>query len=92
MSHLPHQTIPPTNNLWIARKRVGLPQKKVAAFLGVRSLSTVSEYEKGRKLPSLPIALRLELLYQTPLRDLFPNLYGEAGESLPSVKSSQSTA
>lgn len=65
------------NNLWIARKRAGLPQKWVASLLGHHSLSQVSEYECGRKLPGLRTALKLELIYGTPLEKLYPDLRGE---------------
>jgi len=65
------------NKLWIARKRAGYPQKWVAALLGTRSLSVISEYERGRKLPSLAAALKLELIYQTPLVELYPILYAK---------------
>jgi len=41
----------------------------------MRSLSIISEYEHGRKLPALETALKLEILYQTPLAELFPDLY-----------------
>jgi transcriptional regulator with XRE-family HTH domain len=72
--------------LWIARKRAGYPQKRVAILLGNRSLSVISEYEKGRKLPSLRAALKLELVYQTPLAELFPALYGEVAEEVRAAK------
>jgi len=69
------------NNLWLARKRLGLSQKSVAALLGRRSVSVVSEYERGVKTPPLPIALKLQVIYQTPLAELFPAL-----QSLVSVE------
>jgi transcriptional regulator with XRE-family HTH domain len=70
--------------LWIARKRAGYPQKVVARLLGNRSLSIVSEYERGRKLPSLRTALKLELMYKTPLAQLYPGLYADAVRDLSS--------
>lgn len=69
------------NNLWLARKRLGLSQKRVASLLGRRSVSIVSEYERGVKTPPLSIALKLQLIYQTPLIELFPAL-----QSLTSVQ------
>ena len=65
------------NKLWIARKHAGYLQKWVASILGQRSLSVISEYEKGRKLPSLRTALKLSFIYKTPLPELFPILYAE---------------
>src|SRR5216684_1889275 len=69
-SFSPRPTSTP-NNLWLARKRLGLSQKRVAALLGRRSVSIVSEYERGLKTPPLYIALKLQLIYQTPLAELF---------------------
>jgi hypothetical protein len=37
----------------------------------------VSEYERNRKLPNLRTALKLEVIYQTPLTLLFPALHAE---------------
>ncbi len=77
---------PFANKLWIARKRAGYLQKWVASLLGQRSVSMVSEYEKGRKLPSLRTALKLEHIYQTPLPELFPSLYAEIVEEVEKAK------
>ena len=70
------------NRLWVARKRAGYLQKWVAVLLGARSLSVVSEYERGRKLPSFRAAVRLELIYRTPLADLFPGLYASLAREI----------
>ena len=78
--------VPAANRLWIARKRAGLPQKGVATLLGHHSLSKVSEYECGRKLPGLRTALKLELIYQTPLAELFPGLHTELLHEIVSAK------
>ncbi len=77
------------NKLWIARKRAGYPQKVVAALLGNRCLSIISEYEQGRKLPSLRTALKLELIYRTPLAELYPDLYAELAAELPACDAIQ---
>ncbi|SRR6266481_4930728 len=74
------------NNLWLARKRLGLSQKWVASLLGRRSVSVVSEYERGVKTPPLPIALKLQLIYQTPLGELFPALQSLASAEVASVR------
>src|SRR5713226_281105 len=74
-----HNNLP--TNLWLARKRLALSQKRVAALIGRRSVSVVSEYERGAKTPPLPNALKLQLIYQTPLAELFPAL-----QSLASVE------
>ena len=73
-------------NLWLARKRLGWSQKWVAALLGRRSVSVVSEYERGVKTPPLPIALKLQLIYQTPLGELFPALQSLVSSEVASVR------
>ena len=74
------------NRLWIARKRAGYPQKWVAALLGSPSLSLISEYEQGSKLPSFLSALKLELIYQTPLAELYPAVYGDLAAEVMAAK------
>ena len=73
-------------NLWLARKRLGWSQKWVAALLGRRSVSVVSEYERGVKTPPLPIALKLQLIYQTPLAELFPALQSLASVEVATIR------
>ena len=74
------------NNLWLARKRLGLSQKWVAALLGRRSVSVVSEYEHGVKTPPLPVALKLQLIYQMPLAELFPALQSSASVEVAAIR------
>src|SRR5713101_6341914 len=74
------------NNLWLARKRLGWSQKWVAALLGRRSVSVISEYEHGVKTPPLPIALKLQLIYQTPLGELFPALQSLVSSEVVGVR------
>lgn len=81
------------NRLWLARKRAGYSQKWVRRLLGKRSLATISEYEQGRKMPPLPVALKLAAMYQTTLAELFPDLYAsairelaQARQALPSLE------
>lgn len=66
-----------TNKLWIARKKVGLPQKCVARLLGHRTLSVISEYETGKLLPNLRTALKLSVIYHTSVCELYPDLRAE---------------
>ena len=65
------------NKLWIARKKAGLEQKSVARLMGYKSISPISAYETGRLLPSLSTALRLSIIYNTPLPELYAALYAE---------------
>jgi transcriptional regulator with XRE-family HTH domain len=67
-------TLHTANKLWIARKKTGLAQKTVARLLRNRSASAVSEYETGRILPALRTALKLEIIYGTPVSELYAPL------------------
>ena len=58
----------------MARQEAGLRQKSVAKLLGHKSVSTISEYESGRLLPSLATALKLSAIYKRNIRDLYPQL------------------
>jgi transcriptional regulator with XRE-family HTH domain len=63
------------NKLWIARKRVGLSQKQLASLLNHKTADQISRYERGSRIPTLRIALELEIALRTPLKHLFPELY-----------------
>lgn len=64
------------NRLWQARHKAGLEQKQVARLLGHKNCDQVSRYERGVRLPNLRTALKLELIYHTPVARLFPEHYG----------------
>lgn len=70
------------NSLWTFRKKQGLPQKRVSFFLGHKASSQLSHYERGRKLPGLMNALRLEIIYQVPVAVLFGDLYQTLKEEI----------
>lgn len=57
--------------LWQARKRSGLSQKAVAFLLGHKFTDDLSRYERGQRIPTLPTALKLEIIYHAPIRLLF---------------------
>jgi transcriptional regulator with XRE-family HTH domain len=63
------------NSLWAFRKKTGLSQKRVAFFLGQNNSSQLSHYERGHKIPGLVNALKLEVIYRTPVAFLFYDLY-----------------
>jgi transcriptional regulator with XRE-family HTH domain len=65
------------NRLWQARHKSGLEQKQVARILGHKSCDQISRYERGARIPGLRIALKLELIYATPVSTLFPEHYGQ---------------
>jgi len=63
------------NRLWQARHKCGLEQKQVARLLGHKNCDQISRYERGVRVPNLRTALKLELIYGIPIRDLFPEHY-----------------
>lgn len=63
------------NRLWQTRKRRELEQKQVAYLLNQHTPDQVSRYELGTRLPTLEKALLLEMIYSTPLRVLYKDLY-----------------
>lgn len=54
---------------------MGFSQRQVAQIFGYLSQTDVSQYERGRKLPSLVTALKFEIVYRVPVAFLFPELY-----------------
>jgi len=74
------------NKLWLVRKRAGYLQKWVATMLGQRVPAMVSAYERGTKMPSFETAIKLELVFQRPLSELFPNLYSELAREVDEAK------
>ena len=70
------------NRLWIARKKAGLGQKTVARMLGHTGTSPISEYENGRVLPKLETVLKLAVIYQTPVEELYAPIYEEMREEV----------
>ena len=62
-------------NLRKARTRADLERKQVATLLGQNSPGSISAYERGDHKPILKTALKLEVIYRTPLRILFESLF-----------------
>jgi transcriptional regulator with XRE-family HTH domain len=54
---------------------MGLSQKRVAYYAGLKTTNAFSKYEHGGKLPNLKNALKLEIVYRTPVAFLFQSLY-----------------
>jgi DNA-binding XRE family transcriptional regulator len=64
------------NYLRIARKKRRLSQKHVARLLGHQSPAALSKYESGRP-PPLVVAIKLAVVYQSSVEELFPGLHRE---------------
>lgn len=72
------------NRLWKYRRRMGFTQTQVAAILGYLPSTSLSQYERGRRLPRLETALKLEIVYRIPIAALYPELYQELKAELRS--------
>jgi len=59
------------NRMSVARRRLGLSQRKVAALMDVDP-SFVNHLEAGRRLPSLPNLYALAKLLNVKPKDLLP--------------------
>lgn len=68
------------NYLFRLRRTRGYSQKQLAALLGLRLRSTVSDLERGRRLPAIPVALTLEIVLGAKLSEIYPDLYQALGQ------------
>lgn len=57
------------------RRKRNLRLRDVAMSAGLRGVSHVAHWEKGRKLPSLQNALKLSAIIQCPVEVLFFDLF-----------------
>ena len=73
MQYEQYRTTP--NGLRKHRKICGLKQKDIAHILGHKSASRLSQWEKGRSIPSLVSAFKLAILCRTMVDSLFNDLY-----------------
>ena len=63
------------NRIRQIRLEKGLSQRDLAHILGYKSVSSLSHLERGRKLPSLQTAFKLEQALQRLIGDIYPRLY-----------------
>ncbi len=59
------------NYLKAHRRRSGLSQEEVAYLLGTQCGSKVCRYERFSQQPKLETGLALEILFRTPVRELY---------------------
>lgn len=74
--------IKPKYALLGARRRSGFEQKEVALLLGHRTARALSRYESGERLPSLRTAIKLAIIYRTPMPILMGSLYAAADDEV----------
>ena len=65
------------NYIRTCRKRTGLTQEEVAFLLGSKSSAGISRHERLKQTPDLETLLAYELLFQTPVRNLFSRTHQE---------------
>lgn len=78
------------NNLRQYRKRSGLGQKQLAHLLGRKRSNGISKYENDIQNPSLKTALKFEIIYQTPVRLLYQELFEECRTEIKQQRKSGS--
>ena len=64
------------------RKSTHLSQRELAHLVGLRSQGVMSEIEAGLKNPSLDAEVACELLFGSPFRELYPDLYAKAEQDV----------
>lgn len=67
------------NYLFRLRRIRGYSQKQLATLLGLRARKAVSDFEQGRRLPPLKVAMLLEVVLGTRLSEIYADLYRELG-------------
>lgn len=65
----------PINALWCIRQANGLELKQVAKLLGHRSSESIARYEKSDSQPNLQTVIKLMLIYNSDLQQMFPDLF-----------------
>jgi transcriptional regulator with XRE-family HTH domain len=70
------------NKLLFYRQRLGFTQAQVSILLGHKRPAMLSEYENGRTMPPLPVALKLGIVLRVPVEFLFGDLYQDMREQI----------
>lgn len=63
------------SGLWRIRRKRGLERKQVAWMLGHQSPDPIARYERGERRPSLDTAIKLAVLYDCPIEEIFGEKY-----------------
>lgn len=78
-----------SNQIRRYRRRRNLKLRQVATLVGLRSVSHVSHWEKGRKLPTLQNALKLSAIIKCPVEVLFFDLFDSIRREILTKQRSQ---
>lgn len=57
------------------RKKFGLTQSEAAELIGMETGQIVSRHENTARMPTLRTAVAYQIVFDVPLRALFPHLY-----------------
>lgn len=52
-----------------------MSQKRLAFLVGLRSLKAISDFEHGRRLPTLQTAMLLEIVLSAKVSEIYVDLY-----------------
>lgn len=74
----------PNTALWRARRKNGLERKRAAWLLGHKNPDALARYERGEAEPNFDNAVKLSVIYRSPLEDLFPLKYATFRQELSS--------
>jgi transcriptional regulator with XRE-family HTH domain len=77
---MPSSRLP--NYIRTHRKRACLTQEEVAFILGSKSSANVSRHERFKQTPDLQTLLAYEMLFQTPVRNLFSSTHQKVEQKL----------
>ena len=66
--------IPADNRIWKYRHIHNLSQQDIGAYFSYKTASTISNWEHGKKIPTLMNALRLSQILHSSVETLFPGL------------------
>ena len=65
---------------------MGYSQKTVAILLGHKTTTHISDYECGRRLPSLKTALKLEIILRIPIAYLYGETYNTLKRNIRQIE------
>jgi DNA-binding XRE family transcriptional regulator len=64
------------------RKRAGLSQRELGQLIGYSDEGSVARHEGSKTLPPMLIGLAYEIVFQTPMSELFPGIRDAVKETL----------
>lgn len=74
------QTYP--NRLRVTRKIAGYQQQHIAQLLGLNNVTTLSNWENEKSMPSGTNLIKLCILYDKTPKELYPHYYRTITQSL----------